>query len=71
MKNFPKSLHQTGIRTIQWLWTLRGLSASGWTLAVIALALPIAIPVISVLSSIFFEAKDTWQHLTDTVLTRY
>ncbi|MCZ0899116.1 ABC transporter permease subunit, partial [Microcoleus sp. HI-ES] len=71
MKNSQKSLHQTGIRTIQWLSTLRGLSARGWTLAVIALALPIAIPVISVLSSIFFEAKDTWQHLTDTVLTRY
>src|SRR6478672_4261570 len=71
MKNSQKSLQQTPIRTIQWRSTLRGLSASGWTLAVIALALPIAIPAIGVLSSIFFEAKDTWQHLTDTVLTRY
>src|SRR6476661_3581494 len=71
MKNSQQSLQQTGIRTIQGRSTLRGLSASGWTVAIIALALPIALPVLSVLSSIFFEAKDTWQHLTDTVLTRY
>jgi iron(III) transport system permease protein len=71
MKNSKQSLQQAGIRTIEWRSTLRGLFASGWTVAIIALALPIALPVLSVLSSIFVEAKDTWQHLTDTVLIRY
>ncbi|MDF0555554.1 iron ABC transporter permease [Kamptonema sp. UHCC 0994] len=71
MENSKRSLQQTAISTIKGLSNLRSLSASGWTVAVIALALPIAIPILSVLSSIFFEAKDTWEHLTDTVLTRY
>jgi iron(III) transport system permease protein len=47
------------------------LSLSWWTISVIALTLPIAIPIFSVLSSIFFDSSTTWKHLADTVLLNY
>ena len=42
-----------------------------WTIAVIAIALIIATPIIFVFSSIFTNAGDIWQHLIDTVLKDY
>ena len=42
-----------------------------WTIAVIAIALIIATPIIFVFSSVFTDAGDIWQHLIDTVLKDY
>jgi iron(III) transport system permease protein len=42
-----------------------------WTSLVVAIALIIAIPVLFVLSSIFTNAGDTWNHLATTVLPQY
>ena len=42
-----------------------------WTIAVIAIALVIATPIIFVFSSIFDESGEIWQHLIDTVLLDY
>lgn len=45
-------------------WTL-------WTLTAIGIALLIATPMLVVLSSIFSNRGEVWQHLTTTVLPRY
>ena len=42
-----------------------------WTLAVMAIALGIAAPVLFILSSIFTESGDVWSHLATTVLPGY
>ena len=42
-----------------------------WTIAVIAIALIIATPIIFVFSSVFEKSSEIWQHLIDTVLLDY
>ncbi|WP_017661182.1 ABC transporter permease [Baaleninema simplex] len=42
-----------------------------WTIVAIAIALVIALPILFVLGSIFFDASEVWQHLATTVLPRY
>jgi iron(III) transport system permease protein len=42
-----------------------------WTLGVLAIALLVATPVLFVLSNIFTDAGEIWQHLAQTVLWRY
>ncbi|MBD1824852.1 iron ABC transporter permease [Cyanobacteria bacterium FACHB-DQ100] len=44
---------------------------SGWTMLVMAIALLIALPIISVLSGLFADARSVWQHLAETVLSTY
>ncbi|MBD1844745.1 iron ABC transporter permease [Cyanobacteria bacterium FACHB-63] len=44
---------------------------SGWTILVMAIALLIALPIISVLSGLFADARPVWQHLAETVLSTY
>lgn len=43
----------------------------GWQLTVGAIALLIASPVLVVLTGLFSPAVEVWQHLAETVLTRY
>ena len=43
----------------------------GWLLGTVVIALLISIPVLTVLSSIFFPGSDVWAHLKATVLTSY
>ena len=47
------------------------LNVNFWTIAVIAIALVIATPIIFVFSSIFAKSSEIWQHLIDTVLLDY
>lgn len=42
-----------------------------WTIAAIAIAICVASPILFVLSSLFFDAREVWQHLIETVLWRY
>ena len=42
-----------------------------WTILVVAIAFIIAIPIIFIISSIFANTWDIWQHLIDTVLQDY
>nr|WP_084668945.1 iron ABC transporter permease [Spirulina major] len=44
---------------------------SGWTLLVAAIALLISIPILAVISSIFSDSGEIWQHLVATVLQDY
>ncbi|MBD2577041.1 iron ABC transporter permease [Oscillatoria sp. FACHB-1406] len=44
---------------------------NGWTVAVGAIALLIAAPVLCVLSSVFTDATEIWRHLATTVLWDY
>ena len=44
---------------------------SGWTLAAAAIALVIAIPILTVLGFVLYPSTETWQHLVDTVLADY
>lgn len=58
------------------LVTLRGLrprlfSIEPWPLSLLALSLVLALPILVVASSVFFPAGDIWEHLLDTVLSRY
>ncbi len=45
--------------------------SQGWNLAVIAIAAFVMLPVLVVLSSVFVNSSEIWQHLAATVLTRY
>jgi iron(III) transport system permease protein len=47
------------------------LRVNGWMVLVCAIALLIAFPVLCVLSSIFSDASEVWQHLASTVLRDY
>jgi iron(III) transport system permease protein len=42
-----------------------------WTLSVIVIALALVTPILIVLSSIFSDSGDVWQHLASTVLPNY
>ncbi|MGQ4647068.1 ABC transporter permease subunit [Lyngbya aestuarii] len=44
---------------------------SGWTVLVAVIALLVSTPVLSVLSNIFVDSGDLWQHLAQTVLWSY
>jgi iron(III) transport system permease protein len=46
-------------------------SNSRWNLSLLIVALLFSIPLIVVLGSVFFPAKEVWSHLGDTVLTDY
>jgi iron(III) transport system permease protein len=46
-------------------------SFSRWNLSLVIVALLFSIPLIVVLGSVFFPAKEVWSHLSDTVLTDY
>jgi len=42
-----------------------------WTISSVSIAVLVASPILFVLSSIFFDASEVWQHLAETVLFRY
>ena len=44
---------------------------SGWTIVVLAIALLVSLPVLSVLSGLFTNTQEVWKHLAETVLTTY
>lgn len=44
---------------------------NGWTPGLVLLALILAMPLLSVLGSLFWPRPETWQHLADTVLVDY
>jgi iron(III) transport system permease protein len=50
---------------------LNYLKLNVWTIFVVFIALLIAIPVLTVMSSIFTDSQQIWQHLADTVLKDY
>lgn len=52
-------------------WQAEKSHFSLWTVVVIAIAFCIASPILFVLSSLFFDAREIWQHLAETVLWRY
>lgn len=47
------------------------LGLSGWTLVALAIAFLISLPILSVLSGLFANTQEVWQHLSETVLTTY
>ncbi|NJR68490.1 MAG: iron ABC transporter permease [Synechococcales cyanobacterium CRU_2_2] len=49
----------------------RSPASLSWTLAVLAIAALVMTPVVVVLSSIFTDSSDIWNHLASTVLPRY
>lgn len=49
----------------------RRLRLSGWTLAILSIALLIAAPIAVVVASVFIPNTEVWQHLSSTVLPRY
>ena len=51
--------------------SVRRFFFSGWTIAIAAIALIIATPIIFVFSSIFHKSEAIWFHLADTVLKDY
>lgn len=53
------------------LQTLANWGMHGWTLGVMTIALLIAIPILVVLSSVFWGTGEVWSHLAATVLFRY
>lgn len=50
---------------------LRSLKLDVWTVFVVAIAVLIATPVLFVLSSIFVNSSEVWNHLGSTVLPGY
>ena len=50
---------------------IKRFAINGWTLAVMAIALIIATPIVFVFSSIFVQKSAIWQHLASTVLKDY
>ncbi|MGL5132233.1 MAG: ABC transporter permease, partial [Planktothrix sp.] len=53
------------------LKALRSLKLDVWTIFVVAIAVLIATPVLFVLSSIFTNSAEVWNHLSSTVLPGY
>ena len=54
--------------TQPWLNSIR---PSPWTILVMAIALLVSTPVLFILSNIFTDSGEIWQHLAETVLSRY
>lgn len=52
-------------------WTGRTRRPSGWSLAVVLIAILISVPVLVVLASVLAPAGDTWRHLATTLLPEY
>ncbi len=50
---------------------IQRLRPSAWTVLVMAIALLISTPVLSVLSNIFTDSGEVWNHLAKTVLWKY
>ncbi len=50
---------------------IQRLRPSAWTVLVMAIALLISTPVLSVLSNIFTDSGEVWNHLAETVLWKY
>ncbi|MEB3214101.1 MAG: iron ABC transporter permease [Leptolyngbyaceae bacterium] len=59
-----QSLQSSAGESIRWL-------RDPWTIAVMAIALILVTPIVIVLSSIFSDSGDVWQHLASTVLPTY
>ena len=53
------------------LAALRAAALDPWTIAVIAIASLLALPVVAVLSFVFHPAGEVWRHLVRTVLAAY
>ncbi|HEX7003954.1 MAG TPA: iron ABC transporter permease [Trueperaceae bacterium] len=49
----------------------RRIRLGGWSIAVVAIALLVAAPILVVLSSVFAPAGDIWRHLASTLLPEY
>jgi len=62
---FPQILQPSRLRT--------GVPArpDGWRLGIVAVALLLALPVITVFAYVFVPAGDVWSHLVETVLADY
>lgn len=65
LSNVSSSLRSTGSAASH------RLGLNGWTFLALAIAAVIITPVVAVLSSIFSNSGDIWQHLATTVLPRY
>jgi iron(III) transport system permease protein len=50
---------------------LKRLQLNFWTSTTLAIAVLIALPILSVVGSVFTESGDVWRHLVETVLGRY
>ncbi len=42
-----------------------------WSLGAVAIALPVAVPIVAILLTFFAPATDVWSHLRETVLVEY
>lgn len=47
------------------------LVRQGWSIIVVSIALLLSIPLLFIISSLFFNTHDIWLHLAETVLFRY
>jgi iron(III) transport system permease protein len=61
----------SSVELAAWFQWVKALPAQGWTIGVMAIAILIATPTLVVLSSVFTDSGEVWQHLVDTVLLRY
>ena len=59
-------IHDT-IRT-GWGWTRL---PSVWSIAAVAIALPIAVPIVAIMLTLFSPTSEVWSHLRETVLFEY
>ncbi len=58
--------------TLSWVAApFRGRSFEPWSISTVAIALVLALPVITVASFVFHPAGDVWRHLASTVLDDY
>ena len=64
MSTVPKSVAHLSRKVIALQWNV-------WTFGVVGIALLIATPILVVLSSIFTNQSDVWEHLASTVLPLY
>lgn len=53
------------------LQRLRSAWFNGWTIGVLSLTFVLSTPILAVLSGIFVNTGEVWQHLQETVLTSY
>ncbi|MCV6636841.1 iron ABC transporter permease [Candidatus Albibeggiatoa sp. nov. NOAA] len=55
----------------KWSCVIKSLRFSPWQLAIIIIAFLFALPLLTVFSFVFEPVNDNWQHLVNTVLSRY
>ncbi len=53
------------------LAALRAAALDPWTIVVMSIAALLALPVVAVLSFVFYPAGEVWRHLVHTVLAAY